>query len=281
MGVTVVIVAYRTTSLDLRWIPERDDVEVVVVHNDDYLAEEACGRAGIRHLRPGCNLGFGPGVNLALRDIPDDRRIVLCNPDIDARPEHWHALVDVEDDRIMAVPLDDGTGRRTSIVNPYPTPIDHLLTGWRVGRVIPRSNPLRQPLSRLLGPWGRAHADSMLTTGASTYPLTTHWVCAGLISLPAAQLRRVDGFDPAYFLYFEDLDLCARLAAADPSLTINVAATAPATHLVGASSKAQPRTTDRHHLASCRRWARSQRGIGWLGCRALLAPRSLLLGRRR
>lgn len=276
----VVIVAYRTPSLDLRWIPDDEDVEVYVVHNDDHLVEQACGREGIRHQRPGRNLGFGAGVNLALAQIADDRRIVLCNPDIDATVEHWRALVDVQDDRIVAVPLDDATGVATSIVNRYPSPLAHLLTGWRLGRIIPRSSPLRKPLSRLLGRWGQEHAVSMGPSPVTSYPLATHWVCAGLISLPARALRQVGGFDPGYFLYFEDLDLSARLAAAVPGLEVEMATTTPATHLVGASSRGQARTTDRHHLSSCRRWARSQHGPGWLACRALLLPRAFLLAKR-
>lgn len=276
----VVIVAYRTPALDLRWIPEDAGVDIFVVHNDDWLDEAACGRQGVRHLRPGRNLGFGAGVNLALAQIQDERRVVLCNPDIEATADHWRALVDVEDDRVLAVHLDDATGTATSIVNRYPTPLAHLLTGWRAGRVIPRSSPLRRPLSRLLGRWGRNHATSMEADGAACYRLATHWVCAGLISLPARALRQVGGFDHGYFLYFEDLDLSARLAAVAPDLEVEVARTTPATHLVGASSRHQVRTTDRHHLASCRRWARTQRGLGWLACRALLVPRSLVLGRR-
>lgn len=276
----VVIVTYRTTSLDLSWIPEDQDIEIYVVHNDDSLAEVACRGPRITHLYPGRNLGFGAGVNLALAHIGDERRVVLCNPDIEATLMHWRALVDVDDDRVRAVPLSDATGTATSIVNHYPSPLAHLLTGWRVGRLIPRSSPLRRPLSRLLGLWGREHARSMEPSRVTTYPLGSHWVCAGLISLPARTLRQVGGFDPAYFLYFEDLDLSARLAAASPGLEVEMATTTPATHLVGASSRGQVRTTDRHHLASCRRWARSQHGPGWLACRALLVPRVLLLVRR-
>lgn len=278
----VVIVAYRTPALDLRWIPEDEGVEIFVVHNDDHLDEAACGRSDIRHLRPGRNLGFGAGVNLALAEIADDRRVVLCNPDIHATAAHWRALVDVDDDRVVAVPLDDATGTSTSVVNRYPTPVDHLLTGWRAGRLVRRSSPLRRPLSRLLGQWGRDHAASMEpTTARARRPLSTHWVCAALMSVPARLLHRVGGFDPAYFLYLEDVDLCARLAAVDPALEVDVAATPPAVHLVGASSRNRPRATDRHHLASCQRWARGQRGPAWAACRALLAPRALLLGRAR
>lgn len=278
----VIIVAYRTPALDLRWIPEGEGVEIFVVHNDDHLDEAACGRSDIRHLRPDRNLGFGTGVNLALAQIAGDRRVVLCNPDIHATGAHWQALVDVDDDRVVAVPLDDPTGASTSVVNRYPTPVDHLLTGWRLGRLVRRSSPLRRPLSRLLGQWGRDHAASLEPgTAPARRPLSTHWVCAGLMSVPAGLLRRVGGFDPRYFLYLEDVDLCARLAAVDPALEVHVAATAPAVHLVGASSHGQQRTTDRYHLASCRRWARGQRGLGWLACRALLAPRALVLGRAR
>jgi len=278
--IAVVVVAYRTPALDLSWIPEDEDVEIFVVHNDDRLDEGACRGPRITHLHPGRNLGFGAGVNLALAQMHDERRVVLCNPDIEATPLHWRALVDVEGDVVRAVPLNDATGAATSIVNRYPSPLAHLMTGWRLGRLIPRSSPLRRPLSRLLGLWGREHARSLEPSSVATYPLGSHWVCAGLISLPTLALRQVGGFDPAYFLYFEDLDLSARLAAAFPGIEVEMATTTPATHLVGASSRGQVRTTDRHHLASCRRWARSQHGPGWLACRALLAPRALLLVRR-
>jgi N-acetylglucosaminyl-diphospho-decaprenol L-rhamnosyltransferase len=275
---TAVYVAYRTPALDTAWIP--DDADVIVVHNDESLDWRRCEHPRTRHLRTGRNLGFGAGVNAALPLVRTER-VSICNPDTRLSREHWRALTQGAPDELTTVALVDGGGRATSVVNRYPTPISLLLTGYRVGRVLRRESPLRRRLEPVLGCWGIAHTR-LREVRAGSWSLSDHWLSGALLSIDTERLRTVGGFDPGYFLYVEDIDLSARLAARFPEMRIRMVGAVPGVHGIGGSAtgRAERAAVDRHHLASVRRYARTQPGLEWRLTHAALAPRSALLSRR-
>ena len=274
-SVTVVFVAYRTRRLSLDWIP--DGTPIVVVHNDRELAPNALREQGVRHVFAESNIGFGPAVNLALSMVETDR-LLLCNPDMVLAREHWRVLCSGDAGEIVTVPVREPGGAPTSMVNRYPTPLSLLLTGYRVGRLLRRGTRLRRMLSLALGRWGREHARS-LDVSAGTWPLDTHWVSGAVLSVDTARMREVGGFDAGYFLYLEDVDLCARLDKRFPGMCIRMPGVSPAQHAVGGSagSPAVRRLVDRHYLTSIRRYAGARRGLGWWLCRLALGPRNVWL----
>jgi len=268
---TAVVVTFATPFLDVGWIP--DDAPIVVVHNDDQLDRSGLTRAEILHLEPGNNIGFGAAVNLALEHVTT-ARIVLCNPDVSLTTDHWKALVDAEPDEVVTVPLVDAMGQLTSVVSRYPTPISHLASAYRLGRFAPRGGHVRRVATQTLGAWGRAHRES-LATPVGTWPLSERWVSGGVLSVDTARLRAVGGFDPNYFLYYEDVDVCERLADAFPDTRAVVADVAAGDHQVGGSALGHPERTrvERDRRASAARYARSRSGAGWSACATLLRPR--------
>lgn len=283
-GATVVLVAYGVDALDLGWIPA--SVPVIVVHNDDHLSPTAVDRPAVAHLFPGSNLGFGAGVNAALERVTTSR-VVLCNPDIRADHRHWAALQSDDPRQLVVVDQVDATGRPASVVNRYPTPAATLLTALRAGRIAPRGSRRRQWLSILLGRWGRAHADSLdaftqkVPATDRQYRLAEHWPSAALVSIDTALFRDVGGFDEGYFLYWEDVDLARRLAAAAPEATVKVAAVPPAIHLVGGSvfDYATRREVVRQRWRSAHRYATSQSGAQWQFAAAILRLGSALMAK--
>ena len=217
MTATAVIVAYGVERLDLSWIAT--DAEVIVVHNDELLPEDACRHDGVRHVHPGTNLGFGAGVNRALEYVTSER-IVLCNPDTSLTADHWSALSGVPENDLASLPLLDDEGVPNSVVNCYWSPSSFMATAWRLGRFVPRGGRLRSFACGLLGGWGRVHRES--TAAAGRWPLAERWASGAVLSLPTAAFRAVGGFDEGYFLYFEDADLQQRMAASDPSLHLRM-----------------------------------------------------------
>jgi N-acetylglucosaminyl-diphospho-decaprenol L-rhamnosyltransferase len=261
-----VVVAYRTQSLDLGWVPA--DADVVVVHNDASLDPASVTHPGALHVHTGENIGFGAAVNRAL-PLVHSTRVVLANPDAELQPTHWDALLDGDADEVVAVPLVDAAGVLTSVVNRYPTLLAAVLMGFRVGRWFPRGGTARRLGTALLGRGGRAHAQS-LTSPAGTWSLQDHWFSAGVCSLDTARLRGVGGFDFGYFLYFEDVDLSARLALVYPDMRVRVPDVTPAVHAVGGSATAE---TEAHRLRSARTYARRQPGPAWRVVERALALR--------
>lgn len=257
-GATVVYVVFGNDSIDLSWIPS-GAAEVLVVHNDGEARTSAEGAAlDIVHLVPPGNLGFGAGVNLAAEHA-SRHRLLLVNPDTRLAPEHWTALThDVDEDDVVTIPLIDDKGVMTYSVRPYPTPIVHLLGGFRVGRLAPRSSRLR--------------ASPALPTHEQAFALSTHWASGAALSLPIERFRRCGGFDPAFFLYYEDVDLCARMATAFSSMQVRLRSTTPGIHTVGASGR-RSREVERIRLESAIEWSRRQRGLAWRVVERLLRGR--------
>lgn len=274
---TVVYVAFATTGLDTAWIPPH--APVIVVHNDDHLALDAVTHPQTRHLVAPGNIGFGAAVNLALAEVTTARTI-LCNPDVGLTADHWAALAGGEPDEVVTVPLLDARGVRTWVVAPYPGPLEVLATAYRLGGLLGRENPLRLRLSSLLGPGRRQPYASLLFADTGSWPLGDVWASGAVLSADTQRLRDVGGFDPAYFLYMEDLDLCRRLAARFPAMRVRLAPTPAGVHTVGAASSGARPATARHRLASVRTYCARQSSPGWRLAGLAIAPRAALLSVR-
>lgn len=278
-GATAVVVAYNTPSIDLSWIP--DDCHVVVVHNDDSLVTEAVTRPNVRHLRSPTNVGFGAAVNAALPLVSTDR-VVLFNPDLTLRPEHWALLEKGGRNDVITMPVLAKGGHGTVVVARYPGPGAMILMGWRAGRLAPLGGSLRRWLPGI----GSGAANGPVANeprSEGTWPLAQWWVSGALLSVPTDLLLSVGGFDSRYFLYYEDMDLCRRLAGAHQGVTavVRTPSTLPV-HDVSASSRGASRWVERIRLQSAIAYASVQSGPTWrLATLALGARRVLLAAGRR
>ncbi|MHB8464576.1 MAG: glycosyltransferase [Acidimicrobiales bacterium] len=259
METTAVFVAYGVDHLDLDEVPA--SVPIVVVHNDGCLLPATITRPDVIHVFAPGNVGFGAGANLALPHVRT-RRVVFVNPDVELRPDHWRAVTDASADEVVTVPLTDGDGVPTVVACPYPGPVRLLLAAYRLGRFAPRSGLRGRVVARPFG----------------SRPLRDAWISGAVLSVDAGRLRAVGGFDERYFLYFEDVNLCARLAERFPSMRARVAAVAPGVHGVGGAAVTP---VDRHRVAgervrSAKRYASDRPGWRWRLAAGLVRP-----GRRR
>jgi GT2 family glycosyltransferase len=267
---SVVVVAYGTAELDLTWVPA--EAEVIVVNNDQRLTRGNL-KASTEHqvwLAYEGNVGFGAGVNRALRHARG-RRTILCNPDCYPSGAHYALLAEGKDDEVVVIPQVDRSGRPGSVVSRYPTPLSLMFTVLRLGRLAPRGSLLRRLFSPVLGAWGRAHQGSLTThRGLARYPLADYWVAASLCSFDTERLRSVGGFDEKFFLYREDVDLCRRLAARHPGTTVTVPDCEPARHDVGGttSTKRDKRRVLSARWESAAYYCSLQDGAAWraVGC---------------
>ena len=265
----VVFVAYATRTLDLEWIPE--GAEIIVVHNDDEFDRATVADHSVTHVDAVGNIGFGAAVNLALPTIAAER-MLLCNPDVQLRAEHYEALVAATPDEVVTVPLVDDDGAPTSVVSAYPTPLAHVASAFRLGRFAPRSGRARHVVSQAFGRWGQAHRES-LRQATGSWPLAERWVSGGVLSVDTERLTQVGGFDDRYFLYYEDVDLCGRLAARFPGSVARVADIEAGRHSVGGSGRdANRRPAERARRHSAARYAASQPGGSWRIARRLIEP---------
>ncbi len=132
------------------------------------------------------NPGFGEAHNRAFR-VATGERYLLLNPDASIAPDAIERLERVmdEDARLgVAVPK-VRLSREPAVLNSAGLEMNRIGYGWDRGYL----------------EWDRGQYD---VAG----PVLAGSGCALMLS--AAMVRAVGGFDPAYFLYYEDLDLCLR-----------------------------------------------------------------------
>jgi N-acetylglucosaminyl-diphospho-decaprenol L-rhamnosyltransferase len=89
-------------------------------------------------------------------------------------------------------------------------------------------------------------------------PLSPDWVGGMFMLLRAEAFRQVGGFDERYFMYYEDVDLCARLQDAGFGVVLDPAA--EAIHAARRDSHRRPRHLGWHLRSMLRFWMNHRLG---------------------
>ncbi len=187
----------------VRWLlrSEGTRLRVVVVDNasaDDTVAAVAARFPACTLLRNERNLGFAGGCNVGIRNALEagEAFVLLVNPDTDGPPDLVARLVAFMESH----PRAGVVGPKTHSTEAMPDGSPKLLYkgAWR------RTLPLRQSIP------GIESGDA----GGDDEPRRTDYVWGHAMMLRAEALRRTGPLDPAFFMYYEDLDLCRRMEAA-------------------------------------------------------------------
>jgi len=182
----------------------RTDVALVLIQN--------CETPGIADIAAACltetpvdvlkghgNIGFGRGHNLALPHTGDYH--LILNPDIEMAVDALVNALDFlesHDDCGLVTPWADWPdGTRQYLCKRFPAVFDLVLRGFAPG-------PLKRLFSARL-----ARYEMSNETNNETYwdpPI----VSGCFMMFRGAVFRQLVGFDPRFFLYFEDFDLALR-----------------------------------------------------------------------
>ena len=230
--------------------------EVVLADNGstDGAPEQAVGPR-VRLLRTGANLGYGAAANRGAAGAESDW-IVVANPDTEWSPGSLTELLAAAERWPRAGCL--GPAIRTPNGDLYPSAralpslgrgTGHALFGWW------------WPTN----PWTRSYREE----SGRPAEHATGWLSGSCMLLRREAFEAVGGFDPSYFMYCEDMDLCRRLAEAGwqnvyvPSAVV--------THTGGHATARQPRRMLAEHHRSLHRYlSRQYAGRRWAPLRALL-----------
>lgn len=223
-------------------------VSAVVVDNgsEHDVVRTASSRHGAVVRGDGSNRGYGAGANLGAAGLAEDW-VVVANPDIVWRPGSLDALVAAAGARPDAGCLGPRILNPDGSVYPSGRALPSLVNGTGhalLGRVWP-GNPFTAAYR------GRA-SGGFREVG---------WLSGACLLLPAQVWRAVEGFDEGYFMFFEDVDLGARVSAAGRT-NVQVA-DAVVVHDQGASWRARPEAMVRAHHASARRYLNRAYGEPW------------------
>lgn len=176
------------------------------------------------------NVGFAKANNQAFRLATGDVWLLL-NPD---------AILQAD----TLVPLLDFLATRPRVAAVAPTLVGSRTTGPESGGMTPGIRSMAGHfllLNRLLpgdrgGPWRGVSLQRRPRVG----PRRVDWLAGAVMLLRPDAIREVEGFDPAFFLFGEDIELGERLCRANWELWIVPAGRA--NHLIGGSSEGMMQT---------------------------------------
>jgi GT2 family glycosyltransferase len=157
----------------------------------------------VRLLRSNVNLGFGAANNAALEGCTG-RYIVLLNSDAFLCPDALRLAV-----RHMDANPRAGLGGGRLVGRDFSwQPSARMFPGILSDLSVMTGLASRYPKSRFFGYFDRTWADQSVASEVD-------WVPGAFSILRADLLQKIGFFDPAFFLYSEEVDLCRRIKAAN------------------------------------------------------------------
>jgi GT2 family glycosyltransferase len=179
------------------------------------------------------NIGFGAAVNLAAKQARGEY-LLLLNPDAQLQENTLKELTAFirKHPKAAVVGARQVTSRGETVASfgNYPNAWREVAALTGVSRVVPVGR-LVVPTATLKGQYAK--------TGRR------EWVSGGAMCVRREMFARVEGFDPGFFLYVEDIDFCRRVQ--DSGGEIWFCAEALVTHdygSTGSRAKAQELTTE-------------------------------------
>ncbi len=238
--------------------------QIVVVEN----GEERTARRALDGLRvplvvTGRNLGYGAGANRGIASSGDSEYVLVCNPDLRVHEGAAEKLVAALDDHpdwaIVGPRIVDPSGVEYPSVRRFPS----------------MTEAAGHALLALVRPDNRFSRRYKAEVGEETRAVD--WVSGACFCARRTALEELGGFDEAYFMFAEDIDLCWR--AHQAGWGVGVAPQAQVTHVHGASRRHHPyRMLVAHHRSALRFEARRARGVERLALPAAAVVLGLRLG---
>ncbi|WP_181780654.1 glycosyltransferase family 2 protein [Pseudonocardia pini] len=179
-------------------------LRVVLADNGsvDGAPEAAAEREGVELLRIGENVGYGTAANRAVAQLgPEVGWVVVANPDLVFGAGSIDTLLEAGSRIPRAGSLGPLIRDPAGAVYPSARRVPDLATGAGhavLGKVWPQN------------PWSRTYRQE--STAIEERP--AGWLSGSCLLLRRTAFDSVDGFDPRYFMYFEDVDLGDRLGRA-------------------------------------------------------------------
>lgn len=262
--VDVVIVAFGSES-EIGWSVSRArrlGGQVVVVDHGDGASAQRAEAMGAATVHDSSNPGFGAGQNRGVAKTTSEF-VLLCNPDARIVPlavmEGVHYLQEHPGvAAVQGVIESRSTGRPEHSQGVQPGAV-HLL-----GRAVGARRLLRFGVVRTVAARSGTLADH--AERVPTGPVAVDNLAATALLVRRCAFDAVGGFDPSYFLYGEDLDLCRRFREAGWGLVA-----LPRTWAVHGSGVSSPSTWDRElrwwegtMSFAARWWARPAFVVAWM-----------------
>jgi len=227
-SVSAIVVAHNSGATLARAVAGLDAAEVgeiIIVDNASSdgapQALVAPVRSALKRVSMAGNVGFGAGCNAGAAQA-QGTWLAFVNPDCFVAPDTFERLLAAAQRApqvgLLGADVRDADGAPEPAARRRAPNLVRLLGG------LVRS---RRPNRRLFVAPGAAGAITIVDASSGA-----------LMLLPSALFKQLGGFEPAYTLHAEDLDLCRRVQQA--GYAVAVAEGVAVTHLKGTSSKSRP-----------------------------------------
>ncbi|OLT55440.1 glycosyltransferase family 2 protein [Cellulosimicrobium sp. CUA-896] len=220
--------------------------ELVLVNNGapNDVARSLVDSGAARLVESGGNVGYGRAANLGARGSTAPW-LVVANPDVVWHPGSLDALLGAAARHPRAGAFGPKILDEDGTVYPSARAIPSL--GLGAGHALLARAWPSNPISRRYRRENATEHDTERPVG---------WLSGALLLLRREAFEDVQGFDTAYFMFFEDLDLGERLGSSGWENVVVPSATV--THAQGTSWKRTPEPMIRAHHASARRYVRGR-----------------------
>lgn len=247
----------RRCLASLRAVASEVKFEVIVVENN---SEDGSGQMcksefpEFTCLNQSLNLGFTGGHNLARTHI-QGRHWFPLNSDTIVHAGALRTLVDYADANpkvgVIGPKLLNGDGSLQFSCRRFPNPVAAAFRNTILGRIFPNNRFTRNYLMRDMDHAAVAEVD---------------WVSGAAILITSHALPTLGQFDPEFYMFCEDVDICRR--AWDNGFKVIYLPTAEITHLIGRSTDKAPKAMTwrfhrsmllyyrKHMVAKLPRWVR-------------------------
>lgn len=234
----VCIVSYNTREILLDCVASLPasspavTVRAVVVENGestDTLNDVRLRFPDVEVLHRPDNPGYGPSCNFALlrEQYAAADYFAILNSDIIVGPECFETLISYL-----------AAHAHAAAVSPkLLTPDQHPQMNWAAGELTVANVAWEQLFLYKLMPRSRIFGDYFRTWWAHDDTRELPQLCGAFILVRAALYREICGFDPRFFMYCEDTDLCYRLVLHQPGNVLVHVGDAVAVHYHGLSSE--------------------------------------------
>ena len=221
---TVVIVTYKSldsigAALDsVKTCHDAGLAECVVVDNasdDNTLQFVTENYPWVTLVESKENIGFGRGCNLGLAEC-ETPYVMFLNPDAQVTADdlqQLHTFMEEHPRAGIISPATEFTGGGYQPIRALPTPVQLVTDAARLTNSQQRNREV--------------------TFGEESFQ--TDWLCGAILLGRRELLDELGGFDPRFFLYFEETDLCVRTI--EQGYELWLVADAHSTHEAGASAK--------------------------------------------
>lgn len=252
--VSAVVVSYNASDhlvACVRSLRAGGVADIVVVDNasrDGSLDAVVVADPEVRTIQTGANLGFGRAANRGAA-VTTTPLVLVCNPDTVLEPGCVDALVKRMDEDpqlgILGARIENPDGSVYPSPRRFPNMVDAFGHAF-LGMVLPRNAFTRR--YRMLD------ADRDVASG------DVDWVSGSCFIARREAWDAVRGFDEAYFMFVEDVDLCWRVKRA--GWRVGFEPSARVMHVQGVSVDQHPyRMLAAHHRSLLRFSMRSSQGF--------------------